>query len=328
MIATVTMNFLTATASAAIDQATEERDIGYVEQIVKEANSKGTQHSTKDGIDLLANAIVKIELHDYYSFELEPATRAALARIDSYASTRAVTGDELIVEGLRALLQSIGHGTWLGPPDRVGNRGPITHRSDGHFAIVTIPSVRNGSCEGAREALEQENRAKPTGLVLDLRGNKGGPLKEIVCLHALFAGPGERPFKVRGRDGKDSEPVREIPRLPSTAQKLSMAVLLDDQTDMGGAMLAIALHDSIGAPLVGQPARTIDGDVLTVMPLNAPLHDGVLEGRDFYLVLPTEELIRSNGQPLASGFALDRTIPAAPDSAAAQIAEGLIGSPR
>jgi carboxyl-terminal processing protease len=97
------------------------------------------------------------------------------------------------------------------------------------------------------EAVEKVRRQGAEGIVLDLRGNPGGLLDEAVRSASLFLPKGEVVVTTESRSQGSSvhetagDPIWEGP----------LAVLIDRGTASAAEILAAALADDAGAPVVG-----------------------------------------------------------------------------
>jgi len=140
------------------------------------------------------------------------------------------------------------------------------------LALVTVGELRESTprdCVQALTNLEREDQqaAKPRGLLLDLIGSSGGDLEVVQRLAGLFMeGPVAR---IRYRDGK--EEVRETiaPDDPLVLPEMPKVVLVDDHTSGPAVLLAAALRDAGVAEVLGlttepaggltEPAKLTDG---------------------------------------------------------------------
>jgi carboxyl-terminal processing protease len=137
-------------------------------------------------------------------------------------------------------------------------------RQDG-FAIVRLTSFNKGTTKALRQAIRQDSRqnGKPLGLILDLRGNRGGLLNQAIDVSDLFLGSGKilitdgRNFRAKQRfTAEDAELAYGVP----------MAVLIDQRSASATEVLAAALQDNKRALLIG--SRTFGkGTVQTVIRL-------------------------------------------------------------
>jgi C-terminal peptidase prc len=109
----------------------------------------------------------------------------------------------------------------------------------------------NEACEKIDNAIDEMTRAGAASLVLDLRGNGGGLLKQAICIGELFVG--ERVIaQVRrlGSRGAELNPV------PSQGQRkvtdLPLVILIDAQSASASELVAAALQDYGRAWIIGE----------------------------------------------------------------------------
>jgi len=101
-----------------------------------------------------------------------------------------------------------------------------------------------------RLALDSLNRLGATSVLLDLRGNPGGLLEQGVAVAELFLDPDQRIVELRGRPGVAPEVVTD--REPQGWPRLSVAVLIDDNSASASEIVAGALQDHDRAVIVGR----------------------------------------------------------------------------
>jgi carboxyl-terminal processing protease len=110
-------------------------------------------------------------------------------------------------------------------------------------AVVALPQLWFGAAAWLRNALRRLTAVGARGVVLDLRGNPGGPLREAAGIASALSA--------------HAEPQR-------------LAVVVDRHTASAAEMLAASLQDRGGVPLVGErsfgkgqvAAFAVDGDAL------------------------------------------------------------------
>ena len=106
------------------------------------------------------------------------------------------------------------------------------------------------------------------GLVLDLRGNGGGSLKEAVLLTALFVRPNPGPCPVvQIREKANVYPLYTFPDIPTFAWRKPLVVLIDRFSASASEIVAGALQDTGRAIIVGDHRSHGKGTVQTVMEL-------------------------------------------------------------
>lgn len=116
----------------------------------------------------------------------------------------------------------------------------------------------------ARAVVEVAHRdPAPPGLVLDLRGNRGGLLRQAIAAADLFLTEGVI-AEARGRHPEASRIHRASG--PDLSAGLSLVVLIDGASASSAEVLAAALQDNGRAVLVGS-VTTGKGLIQTVVPL-------------------------------------------------------------
>jgi Peptidase family S41 len=118
---------------------------------------------------------------------------------------------------------------------------------EGILHLRVGPFLRN-TPDLIRAALEKSGQGS-SGLILDLRGNRGGMLEATVQLIDFFV-PSGTMLILNGRNWAEAK-VAEDDALTSEHQKL--IVLVDSSTSSGGEMVAGALRFSDRAILLGEP---------------------------------------------------------------------------
>lgn len=145
-----------------------------------------------------------------------------------------------------------------GSSDRSGTEGPVSWRlSSGLGVIVVDDLAREGTSRGVRRAVERLDASGADALVLDLRGNPGGRLIEMMQVAGVF---------VRGllwRVATSWSLPLPYPAIGVPASELPLAVLVDGDVASAAEGLAGALQASGRALIVGE--RT-SGNVEAVLP--------------------------------------------------------------
>jgi len=137
------------------------------------------------------------------------------------------------------------------------------------FGVVRLASFSNGAHGELREAIDRLRERGAEGVVLDLRGNGGGLLREAVLVSSQFIEDGPI-VSVRGR----ARPNRtENAQGDAIDEEIPVVVLVDGGSASASEITAGALRDRGRATLVGQ--RTFGkGLVQEVEPLS---NGGVLD---------------------------------------------------
>jgi hypothetical protein len=255
----------------------------------------------------------------YYPTSSRELQAAAIAAVDAVDSPR--ESSSLVEAAITGIVDSIGHGarllTTLGgtDPTAEGGGAPVS-RQVGTLWVVPLPSmnVTNSNSNSVHTCadLAQYVGQPPegvTGLVLDLRGNEGGPLTDSACLASLFLKKGQALFQMIGKQGKlvkyASEPTtRTLPDMP-------VAVLIDNRTDNGGLLVAAVLQDHHRATVIGERKAVINGAVSALV---------FPPGANRAVILPTGEILLADKRPLAAGVRVDVAMAAHDDDALMNVA--------
>ena len=129
------------------------------------------------------------------------------------------------------------------------------------------PQYRSCSLDVAKW-VSKFNTQGAEGLVLDLRGNGGGSLKEAVLLTALFVRPNPGPCPiVQIREKSNVYPLFTFPDIPTFAWRKPLIVLIDRYSASASEIVAGALQDTGRAIVVGDHRSHGKGTVQTVMEL-------------------------------------------------------------
>ncbi|MFD2445693.1 S41 family peptidase [Bacillus sp. CGMCC 1.16607] len=120
---------------------------------------------------------------------------------------------------------------------------------DDRVAKVAITSFSENTSKELVETLNDLQKQGMKGLVLDLRQNPGGLLKQAVQISSLFVPEGKVLFKVEDRNGN----VEEYKSLHK-GDKLDfpLVVIIDKGSASASEILAAAVKESANVPLVGE----------------------------------------------------------------------------
>lgn len=229
------------------------------------------------GIEVtLDNELVKIN----YAIEDGPAYKAGLRSGDyiTRVEGESVRGKDLdaAVEGLRGLVGDPVIVTVLTPgtPPRdvkviratVQGRA-VRHRTVrdmGYIFIETFSHARlSKDTESALRALRADFGGKLPGLVIDLRGNRGGLLTESINVSSLFLDGGEV-LSARGRTPEDTE--RYHAEAGEFQPDMPIIVLINSGSASAAEIVAGALQDR-GRGIVLGSRSFGKGSVQSVIPL-------------------------------------------------------------
>ena len=122
-------------------------------------------------------------------------------------------------------------------------------RADG-IGYIALNSFTEVAGARVREAVEDLSKQGVQGVVLDLRGNGGGLLREAVKIVSLFASERDTVVYTRGRDGKIGDVYRTMgkPLMP----EVPLAVLIDERSASASEIVAGALQDFDRAVILGE----------------------------------------------------------------------------
>ncbi|NHM29333.1 S41 family peptidase [Neobacillus terrae] len=116
---------------------------------------------------------------------------------------------------------------------------------------VAKVQLTNFSTNSSKELVAKLNELQKKGmkgLVLDLRQNPGGLLDQAVNISSLFVPKGKILFKVEDRNGKVKEYTSQNDGNPT----LPLVVLIDKGSASASEILASAVKESAGVPLIGE----------------------------------------------------------------------------
>ncbi len=125
--------------------------------------------------------------------------------------------------------------------------GSVTRLSDsvGYFALHSVSSKSSGE---VRDALIALRAWQLKGLVVDLRGNRGGPIDEALRIADLFLAPGQKIASVAKRKVRWGYQAAG----PDAYPDLRLTLLVDRRTASSAEIIAAALRDNQRARLVGE----------------------------------------------------------------------------
>lgn len=149
----------------------------------------------------------------------------------------------------------------------------------GGIGVLTIPHFQPGVADQVARALAKAQRAKVGRLLIDLRGNAWGSIREAVDASALFTSDGVI-ARLKGRHGEGEELKSER---QSAGYVGKIAVLIDGSTADAAELFAAALGDA-GADLVGETTFGVGAEQEAL-----PLKDGG------YLVLSVKKYVSPRG---------------------------------
>ncbi|WP_251025907.1 S41 family peptidase [Bacillus sp. ISL-47] len=116
------------------------------------------------------------------------------------------------------------------------------------IAKVQITTFSENTSKELVETLNEMQQQGMKGLILDLRQNPGGLLDQAVKISSLFVPDGEILFQIEDRNGNREEvksTKEENPNIP-------LVVVIDKGSASASEILAAAVNESAGVPLVGE----------------------------------------------------------------------------
>jgi carboxyl-terminal processing protease len=128
------------------------------------------------------------------------------------------------------------------------SRGVMLDRGLGY---VVLRRMSQGAADELRAAVDTLVAQGMTSLVLDLRSNPGGLIREGVAVAGLFLAPGDTVATSVGRSWK--RPKAYLAETPGGWDSLRLAVLVNRGTASSAELVAGALQDHDRAVLVGTP---------------------------------------------------------------------------
>jgi carboxyl-terminal processing protease len=166
-------------------------------------------------------------------------------------------------------------------------QGRVVTREGRRVGVVELLSFSSGAHGLLRQEIDELMRKGAKGLVLDLRGNGGGLLREAVLVSSVFLENGKI-VSVRGR----ARPERtEEAQGNSIDKDIPLVVLVDGGSASASEIVAGALRDRKRASVVGTPTFG-KGLVQEVKPLS---NGGVLDLTVANYYLPSGKTIGRDG---------------------------------
>ena len=132
------------------------------------------------------------------------------------------------------------------------------------IGYLPLQTVSETSFREVRQAVDSLWGEGVRELVLDLRGNPGGPLDQGIAITDYFLDAGQMVVQTRGRAVNQSEVFNA--REPQVLPGLSIVVLVDERSASASEIIAGALQDHDRAVVVGAPTFG-KGSVQTLFPL-------------------------------------------------------------
>lgn len=121
---------------------------------------------------------------------------------------------------------------------------------EGQIGYIRLDKFLENSGQEVREALEQINKQKPKGLILDLRNNGGGILQEAVKIVNLFVDKNVLVVTQKGRNPQKSITYKTIAN--AIAPDVPVVVLINGASASASEIVAGAMQDLDRGIVVGQ----------------------------------------------------------------------------
>jgi hypothetical protein len=256
-----------------------------------------------------------IQKRFYFPTNARDMQIAAMAAIDATESADPTTDASVLAQvAIGGMVESLGHGarflTTLGSNAPAGEGGPAapSSRQVGSLMLVSLPNMNVTDSNTARTCADfvryfgGRTDGRITGVVLDLRGNEGGPLTDSSCLAGLFLRKSTLLFEELSKQGE----LIKYESKPDAHIDLPVAVLIDNRTDNGGLLVAAVLQVQRRATVIGELKSNVNGAVSSLV---------FPPGVNRALVLPTGEILMPDRHPLASEVHVDVPMPANDDDA-------------
>lgn len=141
---------------------------------------------------------------------------------------------------------------------------PVKYEIDSDIGYMRITSFNSNTSENVLNALGEFNRNAVKGMIIDLRGNPGGYLDEVLKVAEYFVKPGKELLYIDYKYQVDE--VFNAQSLPVFSGK-PIVVLIDEGSASASEILAGILKDHEIATLVGENTYG-KGTVQNILPLN------------------------------------------------------------
>lgn len=121
---------------------------------------------------------------------------------------------------------------------------------DNNIGYIKLDKFLESSAQEVQNALIQLQKSKPSGIILDLRGNGGGILQEAVKIVNLFVDPNVTVVTQKGKNREKTISYKTYnqPLAPTTP----LAVLINNRSASASEIVAGSLQDLDRAVIIGQ----------------------------------------------------------------------------
>jgi carboxyl-terminal processing protease len=127
--------------------------------------------------------------------------------------------------------------------------GKIVKRGGQKLAEVRLAAFDSGAAKQLRGEIDKDLAKGAKGIVLDLRGNPGGDLREGVLVSSIFLKQGDLVVTTRGR----TSPEQKLDAVGGAIKSnIPVVVLVDSNSASAAEIVTGALRDNGRATIVGQ----------------------------------------------------------------------------
>lgn len=122
-----------------------------------------------------------------------------------------------------------------------------TEVTENEMAIIQITRFSESTGRELADALMELEKQNVKGIILDLRQNPGGLMEQAIAMTDMFVDKGKVILKVEDKDGNVETYKAKNPSMV----KWPVVVMTDNGTASAAEIMASALHESAGIPVVG-----------------------------------------------------------------------------
>lgn len=119
---------------------------------------------------------------------------------------------------------------------------------DNNIGKIQITSFSNRTAEELQEHIKALREQGMKGLILDIRQNPGGLLDQAIAISSMFVPKGEVIFQMEYKDGSRERQISN----QKTPFNLPLVVVIDGGSASASEILAAAVQESAGVPIVGE----------------------------------------------------------------------------
>ncbi len=185
---------------------------------------------------------------------------------------------------LQLLVLSGNQRKWLSVPAEHLRFSTIEERRVNNVALIQVRNFfREDTCQAIARSLRKLEKQEVKGIVLDLRNNPGGLVREAICVGGLFMGPNIVMAKFEAL--KNSQEAFQVSTMSEQVSHLPMLVLVNENTASAAEIVAASLQDQNRAKVIG--IRTFGkGTMQSLIRGNLPIYKS------------THRIFRASGDPL------------------------------